>query len=560
MESQLSIKERGAHFTPTDIADFIAQRTYGMLNGEIGGIVSVLDPACGDGELLIAACRVLHSHHKHVRLIGIDKDEATLIQARERLEALLDDGDSLKLYCTDFLTCITQKGQLPLETPEGNVDGIVLLPQVDMIVANPPYVRTQVMGAAVSQSLSKRYKLTGKVDLYHAFFLTYIDYLKPAGVLGVITSNRYLYTKSGSLVRKSLDNDYDIETIIDLGDTKVFSAAVLPALLFATPRKSSSHCISCMKIYEAPKETADISVSSISEMLELEDGFYGYGDKVFKKESGHIRDSSITSEPWILASLDQEKWLDSIDDAAHCRIEDIAKVRVGVKTTADNVFIRSDWDNLGCPAPEEKWLKPLISAENTNRWSACVNSKRMILYPYYSNHGKRAVAELDDYPLMKRYLEMHYEQLAGRSYVLKANRLWYEIWVPQDPAAWVQPKIVFPDISSNARFLVDNSGAIVDGNCYWIQLTGSDSNLLYLITAVANSALMDRYHSLAFQNVLYSGKRRYLTQYVSKYPIPNPDSVYSLEIIEYTRNCIENNLDIDDARVNELVEKAFGLR
>ena len=310
---------------------------------------------------------------------------------------------------------------------------------------------------------------------------------------------------------------------------------------------------------ETEASSDSISVPSVANVLRSEDGLYEVNGKTFKKESGHIRDTSNHQEPWILASTEQESWLDKVDSAAYCRIQDVGKVRVGVKTTADNVFIRDDWDSLPDETPEEQWVKPLISSGNTARWKAHNDSCHKILYPYYTDNGKRRVANLSEYPHMKDYLESYYDQLSGRSYVLKANREWFEIWVPQDPSAWTSPKVVFPDISSDARFLVDESGSVVDGNCYWIQVKNDDSDLLYLIAAVANSSLMAKYHSLAFQNVLYSGKRRYLTQYVAKYPIPDPASDASRELIDYVKAAIHSNDGVDEKRIDDLVASAFNI-
>src|SRR5256885_12094823 len=46
-------------------------------------------------------------------------------------------------------------------------------------------------------------------------------------------------------------------------------------------------------------------------------------------------------------------------------------------------------------------------------------------------------------------LERHREALEARRYVVEAGRQWYELWVPQDPAAWEAPKLVFRDISEH---------------------------------------------------------------------------------------------------------------
>ena len=53
-------KERGAHFTPRDIALYIAEGLYGMMDNPPAN-VSVLDPSCGDGELLLAMYEVMAS-------------------------------------------------------------------------------------------------------------------------------------------------------------------------------------------------------------------------------------------------------------------------------------------------------------------------------------------------------------------------------------------------------------------------------------------------------------------------------------------------------------------
>lgn len=557
--NQLSIKERGAHFTPVDIADYIAEYAFRLLDLESSQVkLTILDPACGDGELLIAALRQAKKFEKSVNLIGIDTDSTSIENAWARIPTLLNSRDTLDLRCVDFLDCESELqptafGSLP-QIDENSV------PPADLIIANPPYVRTQILGAAISQRLAKKYHLTGKIDLYHAFFLNYINFLKPSGVLAAITSNRYLYTKSGSVVRKALNEEFDIDYIVDLGDTKIFSAAVLPALFFGKPRSDGTKKpIKCTRLYEDNYAKKSKHVSSVAEILKRPDGFFLLEGKTFRKENGHVRDTSDYKEPWILVSSEQESWLDKVDSAAYCRIQDVGKVRVGVKTTADNVFIRSEWESLASDTPEQQWIRPLISSCDTKKWYIEDNTAQTILYPYYVDQGKRKVAALSEYPRMKAYLESFYEQLSRRSYILKANRKWYEIWVPQDPSAWKSPKVVFPDISSNARFLIDRSGAIVDGNCYWIQLKDMNEDMLYLIVAVANSSVMDKYHSLAFQNVLYSGKRRYLTQYVSKYPMPNPNSTFSKEIVAYVKPAIQEKRDIDNDYVDNLVSKAFGL-
>ena len=58
--------------------------------------------------------------------------------------------------------------------------------------------------------------------------------------LGLLTSNRFLFIRSGVSLRRLLRTEFDLDAIYDLGDTKLFSAAVLPVIIVARKRKTQS--------------------------------------------------------------------------------------------------------------------------------------------------------------------------------------------------------------------------------------------------------------------------------------------------------------------------------
>ena len=162
------------------------------------------------------------------------------------------------------------------------------------------------------------------------------------------------------------------------------------------------------------------------------------------------------------------------------------------------------------------------------------------------------------------YLLQHEEILRSRKYLIDAGRQWYELWVPHRPEVWAKPKLVFPDISSIPRFYFDTDGKIVNGNCYWIVAKNEkETELLMLIQGVANSKLMTKYHDLVFNNKLYSGKRRYITQYVEKYPLPDINSPSSTEIISIVRELNKSSNILDISKLENLLEisvaKAFSV-
>ena len=213
-------KRDGVVYTPEALARFIAQRLLAWLPTErlassADSRLTLYDPAVGDGALLHAlAVEVIASGQQALSIRGGDIDADALEQAAARLDAL----DRVTLEERDFL-----------------VGALDFAP--DLLIANPPYVRTQILGAEVVEDLRARFGLTGRIDLSHAFLLRALDALAPGGVAAIITSNRFMTVRAGEKVRARLRAEATLREIWDLGDSKLFDAAVLPVVLIFEKRK-----------------------------------------------------------------------------------------------------------------------------------------------------------------------------------------------------------------------------------------------------------------------------------------------------------------------------------
>ena len=436
----------------------------------------------------------------------------------------------------------------------------------DVIIGNPPYVRTQALGNEKAQALAKLYGLNGRVDLYYPFLINMTDSLEDGGILGVITSNRYFSTKSGESIRKYLLEHYDILEIIDLGDTKLFSAAVLPAIFIG--RKNLSKIKKdrglFFKIYESQKGISpNTDYNSIYDILNsCVTGYYNIDRTCYDYSVGNFSRPENLTDIWQMNTEDEQIWKDVIKANTCFYVGERFKVSVGVKSCADEVFLdKTIYKSKN--KPEDVFFKNMISQENITAWSISDNLF-YVVYPHFDNNGAKGVLDIEQYPQAKAFFMKHEERLKQRAYLMKSKRKWYEYWVPQNATLWKYPKLVFPDISVEPRFAIDTTGSIVNGNCYWIYASNDeDLNLLYLIEGVANSNLMIRYHNLTFNNKLYSGRKRYLTQYVEKYPVPNPNSAASKKIIAIAKK-LHDNTELEKrnallTELNTMVEIAFGL-
>ena len=67
---------------------------------------------------------------------------------------------------------------------------------------------------------------------------------------------------------------------------------------------------------------------------------------------------------------------------------------------------------------------------------------------------------------------------------------------------------------------------------------------------------------LKFQNVLYSGRKRYITQYVKEYLLPDIENTYSKKIIALMQSMLEEgkyNKKFEE-KINYYVQKCFELK
>jgi methylase of polypeptide subunit release factors len=555
-------KARGATYTPRSLSDFVAEKIVKTIDEfPVCRPLRVLDPAIGDGQLLVSLLEQLGDRPGlSIEVYGFETNQKALSIASHRVKQQFHAA-SLHFEPNSFLEFV-----LEYFGKDGN--GLLFASTVpktyDLIIANPPYVRTQIMGAHQAQTLSRRFGLSGRVDLYYAFILAIAQVLNPKGVAGIIVSNRFMTTRSGAPIRRAILERFNLRHIWDFGDSKLFTAAVLPSVLLAEGKNDHNPDLpNFTSIYEtrkSPTAEASTPIEALSQtgVVQIADG------RQFLVQHGKLDTDNTLEGVWRIATKAADSWLATVKANTWGTFSDIGKIRVGVKTCADKVFIRSDWHELPETVRPEL-LRPLITHHVARRFKPLSpKNQRQILYPHGMVNGHRHATDLSHYPNSKTYLERHRATLEGRKYVLEAGREWYEIWVPQDPSAWGKIKLVFRDITEEPTFWIDHAGSVVNGDCYYIICHHpNQTDLLWLASSVGNSLFIERFYDSCFNNKLYAGRRRFITQYVEKFPLPNPDSDMGKEIIAKAKevySCIPSaKAEVLQEQLEQMVWKAFGL-
>ena len=107
-----------------------------------------MDPAVGEGELLLSLGKLLKKHYPDSKLIlvGYETDADVTKTTSQALAKIFPD-DKVDIINQDFLS-------------------VEPVAQYDYVIANPPYIRTQILGTDKAQELANRYSLSGRIDIY----------------------------------------------------------------------------------------------------------------------------------------------------------------------------------------------------------------------------------------------------------------------------------------------------------------------------------------------------------------------------------------------------------
>jgi len=483
---------------------------------------------------------------------------------------------------------------------QDRVTGRILRDNVkyDAVVGNPPYVRIQ----KVPEERRPEYKdgfdsATGRFDLSVLFMEYGIESLRNGGQIAFITSNKFLTTQYGEGIRAYLRENAEIETLIDFTDTDVFDVTVLPCILVAgkgsSDAESFGYCILKQADNPGDSEKCDDLLSLIDQHLtdEVFEGRYTTGlngdSETVKLRCFESTLPESKDATWTFIPSRERSLVDKINQKKTADLGSVAeKISVGIKTTANNVFVDPITDSkIDEYDLEEDLIHPAISGKNVSRWSidwSPDDSKKpsYILYPHKVTDGSVEPVDLEDYPNTAGYLEEYYEQLAGRSYLEEAGRNWYECWVPQHPDYFdVDHKIVTPEMAPGNSFALDTTGFFCIGSCYSILLE-KESPLLYrYLTGFLNSDLVEFYLKADSSTQLYADRFRYNKSYIQNLPVlyADPSTIDELtisslkdpETLEETMVYIsslvaklgEEKVDVEfvEGEINELIYRLFDI-
>ena len=151
----------------------------------------------------------------------------------------------------------------------------------DVVIGNPPYVNANELKKSSSikeyNFLKSNYEIAkGTVDLYIYFFEKGLSLINNSGILSYITPNRFLSASYGKALRELLLRDYEIVSLIDYSDKKVFAdASTYPVISFLKNKTNEKYNVITGRFDETSKVLIKRELSS-DRLDILQDSILGF--------------------------------------------------------------------------------------------------------------------------------------------------------------------------------------------------------------------------------------------------------------------------------------------
>lgn len=369
----------------------------------------------------------------------------------------------------------------------------------DYVVGNPPYVRQELIPAALLSQYRNRYHtMYDRADLYIPFIERSLSLLAPKGHLGFICSDRWMKNRYGGPLRSFVAGHFHLKMYVDMVDTPAFHSEVIayPAITVISRevpgptriahRPAINPAVLHMLADELKAQTLVKGSQTVRELARVTNG----------------------AEPWLLESSDQMALIRRLEKRFPTLEEAGCVVGIGVATGADKAFI-GDFESLDVE-PDRKlplvMTKDIVTGEVKWRGQGVIN-------PFKESGG---LVKLRDFPRLRKYLEDRKELIAKRHCAQKAPQNWYRTIDRIIPALASKPKLLVPDIKGEAHIVFEGGKFYPHHNLYFV--TSEEWDLRALQAVLLSS--LTRLFVATYSTKMRGGYLRFQAQYLRRIRIP----------------------------------------
>ena len=378
----------------------------------------------------------------------------------------------------------------------------------DVVIGNPPYIgekgNKEIFRDIKSANLSSFYQR--KMDIFYFFFHLGILLLKEKGKMSFITTNYFLTSDGGDILRTDIKNNSTIDSLVNLNSLKVFESAKGQhnILTFISKEKKISNLSKnlitneigdcdenlfksivngfnlCTKIYDIPQ----------SELFENKGNYIrlqGIGNSESSNDDNSIYNKLLLKSKPLLQICDVSQGiLSGVDRISKKHLENNLtndeNLNSGVYVLTNEEYLKKDFSN-----EEDILIKPWFKNSDIGKYYTSKDSKYKVIY------ATRDI-DIDDYPKIRSHLYNFENVIKNRSQergemqaAVKLGK-WWVIFAARTKSVFEGEKIVCPQRTKSNVFGYNNDIWYSSADVYYITNAKEGFSLKYIL-ALLNSKL-----------------------------------------------------------------------
>ncbi|AND63063.1 SAM-dependent methyltransferase [Flavobacterium columnare NBRC 100251 = ATCC 23463] len=501
-------RNHGEVFTNKNVVQFILDEVGYSSDVNLSSI-KILEPASGNGAFATEIIKRLYKSSLDYQFSFIDSviSNLTFVEldtiAFAKLTTTIDD---LIFNLTNQRLKISLQICLNTNFLTWHFDH-----QFDCIVANPPYIRHELIPENDKAFYRKRYKtFKYRADLYIPFFEYSLELLKPDGLLSFICSNRWLNNQYGKILREQISSLYNLRKVLNIEKSSPFDEVVTAYPCITTIQKSKRS----EKVLFFEDNSKQIDFNNLK-FTEVENPKSNSWENLFLHYNiNHIALNGIEEQGF--------------------------EIGIGVATGADKVFIKNKKELNGI---EKNRVLPIIKStdlkNNTFKWT-----ENYLINPY--DNGE--LCDLEHYPHLQTYFNDNKQTLLQRHTAKKTPNKWYKTIDKIKPELLSKPKLLLPDLTGNKFLFIDNGKFYPHHNLYYI--TADNISSLKILASILMSDFIK--HQMSQIGIrMNGGLPRFQSQVLKQLKIPNINGLSNVDRENLVKAYDRQDLETSNKIINK---------
>lgn len=522
----------------------------------------VLDPACGNGELLAAAGRQKRELHSASdgdfdvlsHLYGIETDQFAAHMAAIRL-VLENMPEGLDQVNVETQTLDTMSGTQSLSRTDDRVD---MPDSFDVIMTDLPHSWAETDHSEPGTASDDHRSETGttRENAYESFVVDMSELLRDGGRMGILMDSRWLDVDSGTALWEAILDRYQIEAILKLDRSLSVDSTPSPVIVLLTRKERdqvrSEHVVKFVRVRKSIN--IDEFVETIVDQMPADQLVRDENLQIVTRTQSSLRDVDrwgvFLRAPPIYYSIN--------DHDETVNLGEIADVSHGMVTGANAFFYNrmEEWRELGM----EEYTTPLLrdddqitrirlTERDLNEWGVLDIHDLVQQVPDAERHDTTADADNIKHWLAEQgheslveYIEAGEQRDYHQQLSTSARSPWFDLGDLDSPS------MIIPEVIDHVhRVATPTIDVVADRRvCTINPKAGVDDEIL---CALLNSRVAWLTHEVRAEPVAeVEGRRPLRTLSVSDLLIPDPGSIdaeLQAEIIDAFHDLIRREDELD---------------